>query len=242
MRAWCELLGYSDDLIHDEVGNNSGCYTALFAMHRRSCLLGLSILAALLSIACNDPARPGKRAGKPTSPANLCVCKPTHITKDDWRIEFKNGSLPGTEPFDTTAAAILQWPQGQEPGARTARSGRELILYRVQKAYLQTVFFRSSDCDLHLEISEEASKGAPRMIVETPGTPEYCSPRTTLFADLQRRGITVTDVNQELSQPPQVEVMGVAFRDQAHPLWFARGSDKVATLWELHPAIVKILP
>ena len=95
---------------------------------------------------------------------------------------------------------------------------------------------------MHLEISEEARKNAPRMVVETPGTAEYCSPRTTLFADLQHAGITITDVNQELSQPLQVEVVGVAFRDQAHPVWFARGSDKVATLWELHPAIVKILP
>jgi hypothetical protein len=80
------------------------------------------------------------------------------------------------------------------------------------------------------------------MIVETPGTPEYCSPRSTLFAGLLEKGITVTDVNQEITQPLEVEVKGVAFRDQAHPVWFARGSAKVATLWELHPATVKLLP
>src|SRR5205823_2315483 len=118
------------------------------------------------------------------------------------------------------------------------RTGKELVLYRIPRAYLQTVFFRSSDCDLHLEISETPNKSAPRMIVETPGTMEYCEPRASLFVDLKRRGITVTDVNQELSQPGQVEVVGVAFRDQAHPVWFARGSERVTTLWELlwmHP-------
>src|SRR5215475_5290346 len=204
--------------------------------------LGLAIVAALFFVACNDPARPGKRAGKPTNPAALCVCKPTHITKDDWRIEFKNEPLPKVAPTDISAAAVLQWPEGAQPGARSARSGRELILYRIPRAYLQTVFFRTSDCDLHAEISDAPSKTAPRMIVETPGTTEYCLPRASLFADLEHRGITITDVNQELAQPLAVEIIGVAFRDEAHPVWFARGSDKVATLWELHPATVKILP
>jgi hypothetical protein len=204
--------------------------------------MGLFIVAILFLMACNDPARPGKRAGKPTNPAALCVCKPTHISKDDWRIEFKNETLPESQPTGISAAAIMAWPEGTEPRRRGPRSGRELILYRISKAYLQTVFFRSSDCDLHLEISEDPGKGAPRMIVETPGTSEYCSPRASLFEDLERRGITITDVNQELAQPPPAEVVGVAFRDQAHPMWFARGSDKVTTLWELHPAIVKILP
>jgi hypothetical protein len=211
-------------------------------MTLRSSFQGLLILGTLLSVACNDPARPGKRIGKAMTSAALCACKPTHITKDDWRIEFKNGSLPHNEPVDGTVAAILEWPEGTEPGRRAARSGRELILYRIHKAYLQTVFFRASDCDLHLEISDEQNKVAPRMIVETPGTQDYCSSRAILFADLLRRGITVTDVNQELLQPLQVEVVGLPFRDQAHPVWFARGSDKVATLWELHPANLKLLP
>ena len=210
-------------------------------MPRHRFCRSLLVIAILLCTACNDPARPGKREGKRTTPAALCDCKPTHITKDDWRIEFKNGSLPETDPTDTTTAAILQWPEGPEPGQRAARSGRELTLYRIRKAYLQTVFFRSSDCDLHLEISEDGSKTAPRMIVETPGRAEYCLPRSALFTDLQGRGIAVTDVNQEI-KPLEVEVIGVAFRDQAHPVWFARGSDKVATLWELHPATVKLLP
>lgn len=209
---------------------------------RSSSPLGIVVFTTLFFVACNDPARPGKRAGKPTNPAALCICKPGHITKDDWRIEFKNEPLPKSEPTDISTASILQWPEGREPGPRSPRSGRELVLYRISKAYLQTVFFRTSDCDLHLEISDVPSKTAPRMIVETPGTSEYCSPRARLFADLARKGITITDVNQEITQPFPVEVLGVAFRDQAHPVWFARGSEGVGTLWELHPATVKILP
>ncbi|HWC16514.1 MAG TPA: hypothetical protein VG498_05845, partial [Terriglobales bacterium] len=172
-----------------------------------------------LTAACNDPARPGHRRGKPIDKTLLCACKPTHITKDDWRIEYKNGVLPQLEPEDITVAAILAWPQGPEPGPRTPRSGRELRMFRIRKAYMQTAFFRRSDCDLHVELSEESDKNAPRMIVETPGASEYCASRTSAYSDLQRKGIQLTDLNQELSPPLTVEVEGVAFRDQAHPVW-----------------------
>ena len=202
----------------------------------------LPIFSLILCSACNDPARPGKRQGQPINASLLCACKPTHITKDDWRIEFKNGALPAGEPKDITVSELLAWPEGAEPGPRTPRSARETELFRIGKAYLQTAFIRESDCDLHVEISQQPDKNAPRVIIETPGTANYCDPRTNVFSDLQRRGITLTVLNQELSPPIPVEVVGTAFRDQAHPVWFARGSDKVATLWELHPAIVKVLP
>lgn len=204
--------------------------------------LALIFFAVLALGSCNDPARPGKKQGKPIETNLLCACRPTHITKDDWRIEFKNGPLPSGEPQDTSVAAILAWPEGPEPGARSPRSGRELALYRVRKAYLQTVFFRKSDCDFHLEVSEQADKNAPRMIIETPGASEYCLARTNLYSELKRLGIAVTDLNQQLPQPLVVEILGTAFRDQSHPVWFARGSDKVTTLWELHPATVTVLP
>jgi len=202
----------------------------------------LILCLAFVSSACNDPARPAKRQGKPVTPTLLCSCKPTHITKDDWRIEFKNGSLPQSQPTDVTVADILAWSEGAEPGPRTPRSGKELTLFRIRKAYLQTAFIRESDCDLHVEISEQPDKNAARMIIETPGTTEYCESRTSVFSDLQHRGLTLSVLNQELPQPLPVEVVGVAFRDQSHPVWFARGSDRVATLWELHPAMVKLLP
>ena len=206
------------------------------------CRLALVVAALLVFVSCSDPARPGKKQGKVVDTALLCSCKPTHITKDDWRIEFKNGTLPQGPQQETTVAAILRWAQGPEPGARTPRSERELTLYHVQKAYLQSVFLRKSDCDLHMEVSEEPGKNAPRMIIETPGTPSYCETRTSMFAALQRRGITLSDLNQELAPALTVEITGVPFRDQAHPVWFARGSEQVVTLWELHPAIVKISP
>jgi hypothetical protein len=211
-------------------------------MVRRSKTFLLLSLSAILFSSCNDPARPGNRRGKPISTTLLCDCKPTHITKDDWRIEFKNGFLPQGPAQEITVTQILSWPEGPEPGPRTPRSGRELELFQIRKAYMQTAFLRVSDCDLHIEISEQPDKNAPRMIVETPGRPEYCQSRTAAFADLQRKGIVLTDLNQELQPPLPVEVIGTAFRDQAHPVWFARGSEKVATLWELHPAEVTLLP
>lgn len=212
-------------------------------MRKLPILIWLLLMASVFfTSACHDPARPGARRGKPINTALLCACKPTHITKDDWRIEYKNGALPKAEPEDITVGAILAWPPGPDPGPRTARSGNELKMFRIRKAYMQTAFFRRSDCDLHVELSEQPEKNAPRMIVETPGAPDYCASRTEVYSDLQRSGIALTDLNQELSPPLNVEVEGVAFRDQAHPVWFARGSDKVTTLWELHPAILKVLP
>jgi TonB family protein len=199
------------------------------------------LLAIILSTACNDPARPGNKVGNPVDATLLCACKPTHITPDDWRIEFKNGSLPQTQPTEISVATMLAWPQGPEPGRRTPRSGRELTLFHVPRAYLQAVFLRKGDCDLHIEVSEQPDKNAPRMIIETPGSPEYCPARTGLYAGMLKRAITITDLAQEIAQPIPVEITGVAFRDEAHPVWFARGGEKVATLWELHPAIVKAL-
>jgi hypothetical protein len=136
----------------------------------------LPTICLLMSLcACNDPARPGNRVGKAVSENLLCSCEPTHITKDDWRIEFKNGSLPQGEPRETTVAHILSWPEGPEPGPRTPRSGNELVLWRISKAYMQTAFLREGDCDLHVELAELPDKNAPRMIVETPGRPDYCA-------------------------------------------------------------------
>jgi len=209
-------------------------------MRRTLAVYLLLFAGVLIPSGCNDPARPGNRKGKPISTALLCDCRPTHITKDDWRIEYKNGALPALEPEETTVAAILGWPEGPEPGPRTSRSGPELKMYWIRHAYMQTIFLRKGDCDLHVEISEQPDKKAPRIIVETPGTSTYCAARTKMYADLQLRGIALTDLNQELSPLVPVEVEGVAFRDQAHTVWFARGSDRVKTLWEIHPAIVKI--
>src|SRR5436305_12003930 len=152
-----------------ESTHNRSATLALFDMRTPHHVGLAAILCSLLFLsACHDPARPGKKQGKPINTALLCACKPTHITKDDWRIEFKNGDLPGGEPEQTSVTAILSWPEGSEPGPRTPRSAKELKLYRIPKAYLQTGFFRKSYCDLHLEISETSDRNAPSMTIETP--------------------------------------------------------------------------
>lgn len=155
-------------------------------MPRRSCF---SILAALLLIACNDPARPGKRIGKPANPAVLCACKPFHHQRrladrvQEWNSSKKRASRHHCGRNTRMAARA-------GAGSSNGKVGQGADPVSCRQGLSANCFFRSSDCDLHLEISGEASKDAPRMIVETPGTSEYCSPRTTLFAELQSRGIT----------------------------------------------------
>ena len=142
---------------------------------------------------------------------------------------------------DLTVEQVLHWPKGKTPDARAPRSGRELTMFHIRKAYLQSTFLRQGDCDLHIEISEQPDKRAPRMIVETPGMSDYCPARREYYSKLAQAGFELTDANQEPARPIPVEVVGLAFRDESHPLWERRGSSKVRTLWELHPAIVRVL-
>src|SRR5690348_1194008 len=107
------LLPFASKAFHDSVSVAAtvpfnlppDATLALFVMRRRSAVYLLSLAWSLGLLGCSDPARPGNRKGKPISTALLCDCKPAHITKDDWRIERKNGPLPHLEPEDTTVAA-----------------------------------------------------------------------------------------------------------------------------------------
>ena len=91
------------------------------------------------------------------------------------------------------------------------------------------------DCDVSMEISETADKGSLRMIVETPVDSEYCGARQNLQAQLKKHGFRLDSQHGgELPQALAVDVVGMAFEDFEHN----RGN--VATLWELHPAIVTL--
>jgi hypothetical protein len=91
------------------------------------------------------------------------------------------------------------------------------------------------DCDVSMEISQTADKGSSRMIVETPVDSEYCSARQKLQMQLKQHGFRLDSQHGgELPQALPVDVVGMAFEDFEHD----RGN--VATLWELHPAIVTI--
>ena len=96
-----------------------------------------------------------------------------------------------------------------------------------------------ADCDVHFEISPTADKSASRVIVETPVDSEYCTARQNAQAQLAKHGFKLDSQHGgELPLALPVEVLGLAFEDFDHN----RGSAQVATIWELHPATVNLLP
>ena len=176
--------------------------------------------------------------------ADICHCTPTAPASKDFRRTEKHVPLPSLPPVETTVAQILAWPLGSDPADTTPRTGRELTLYHITTAFLQNARLISVDCDVHLEMSNVASKTAPRVIVETPIDSEYCANRRSLEQALaqhhfQLRYVDNSAVSQsELSQALPISVLGLAFRDFEHK----RGSAEVGTAWELHPAEVTVLP
>ncbi len=152
--------------------------------------------------------------------------------------------LPNSAPVETSVAQMLAWPPGPDPTNTTPRTGRELTLYHISKAFLQNARLISFDCDVHLELSDVPSKSAPRVIFETPIDHEYCPNREKLEEALTRdhfhlRYVANADVKRsELSRPLPVSAVGLAFRDFEHE----RGSAEIGTFWELHPAEVTVLP
>lgn len=138
-------------------------------------------------------------------------------------------------PQEVTVADILAWTHNGDPGFTAPRTGRELQLFHIAKAYLQNVWVVKDDCDLHMELSNTADATAPRMIVETPIDSEYCVARISVNQALKLKGLSMTWGTVK-SIP--VSVVGMAFEDYDH----TRGSQYVATPWELHPAIVTVLP
>jgi hypothetical protein len=112
-------------------------------------------------------------------------------------------------------------------------------VFHLANAFLQESSVNAADCDVHFEISQAADKTAPRVIVETPVDSEYCSARQKAQSELAAHGFRLDSQHGgELPQALSVEVLGMAFEDFDHN----RGSAQVATIWELHPATVSILP
>jgi len=168
---------------------------------------------------------------------DICNCLPLEPEAADYRHLAKHVPLPQVTPTEITVQTILSWPQTLFLPPDAPRTGRENQLFHVRTAYLQNASINSADCDIHLEISAGPGRNLPRVVVETPIDSEYCSARQQIQAALKAHGF-VLDVQHggELQQPFLVEVTGLAFEDFEHPN--GRGSPQVATLWEIHPAIV----
>jgi hypothetical protein len=173
-------------------------------------------------------------------PQDLCKCVPLEPPIADFRHYQKHVPIPNNmTPIETTVDTILSWPQDVIILPDAPRTGRELQVFHVAQAFLQNVSVNGEDCDVDLEISQTADRNAPRVIVETPVDSEFCSARKNIQSQLASHGFRL-DVEHggELPQALPAEVLGMAFEDFEHN----RGSGQVATLWELHPAIVNLLP
>ncbi len=174
----------------------------------------------------------GLGAGK----QDICNCVPLEPPVADYRHLAKHVPLPNGTPQEITVATMLTWPQDIIPLPPEApRAGREVQLFHIARAFLQYVHVNPEDCDISMEISDTPEVTAPRVVVETPVDSEFCSARQQLQAQLQQHGFTLDNQHGGIVPTPfAIEVLGLAFEDFEHN----RGA--VATVWELHPAIVSL--
>lgn len=193
-------------------------------------LLVLVVAVLLLEWSCGG-------GGAHRQQSDLCNCSPSAPATTDYRTAAKHVDLPQKTPTEVTVTDILNFPlMTPQPAFDAPRTGRELNLYHVSNAFVQFVWLVGSDCDIHVEISATADKSAPRVITEIPHTDSYCSTRHTLAAQLNAHGVIIDEGGQEVDPALPAEVLGLAFQDDPHK----RGTPQVATLWELHPAVVNL--
>jgi hypothetical protein len=111
------------------------------------------------------------------------------------------------------------------------------VEFFIPHAWLQLAWEVPGDCDLHLEISDVPDKTAPRIIAETPIDSDFCRARRNVQQQLAAHGFILNGNSGELAAAVPVQVLGLAFQDFEHQ----RGSQFVASIWEIHPAIVTLI-
>jgi hypothetical protein len=168
---------------------------------------------------------------------DICGCLAVEPDAADYRHNAKHVPIPSGTPLEINVATILTWPQDLALPIDQPRTGRELQLVHINQAFLENASVNPGDCDIHMEISQVASKTAPRVVIETPIDSEYCSARRSLQSQLKQHGFQL-DIQHggDLPQPLPVSVIGLPFEDFEH----GRGSPQVATVWEIHPATVTL--
>src|SRR3954462_4400928 len=168
---------------------------------------------------------------------DVCGCKPRDEKPTDYRFAAKHIPLPEMQPQTIGVQDMLSWDQSSNPRNDAPRKGRELQLVTIPRAYVQFAWAYRGDCDIHIEISQTPDKDAPRAIVETPVDPEYCPARKTLQSALRDHGVELSVLQQEVENPFPVSARGLPYQDAKHK----RGSVHVATVWEIHPAVLEPL-
>jgi hypothetical protein len=198
--------------------------------------MGSMVLLGLLAVGCN-----GTNYGVlQPSPEDLCKCIPLEPDILDFRHLAKHVPIPNNIAAQEIGVdTMLSWTQDAFVDPTALRTGRELQVFHIATAFLQEASVNGADCDVHFEISQTADKSAPRVIVETPVDSEFCSARQSAQSQLAKHGFRLDSQHGgELPQGLPVQVLGMAFEDFDHN----RGSAQVATIWELHPATVNLLP
>lgn len=198
-----------------------------------SLVLGSALLLWLAAASCK-----GSDYGVlQPSPEDLCKCLPLEPDIADFRHIAKHVPIPTIAAQEIGVDTILSWAQDAFVAPDAPRTGRELQVFHIADAFVQEASVNAADCDVHFEISQTADKSAPRVIVETPVDSEYCSARQTAQSQLAKHGFKLDSQHGgELPQALPAQVLGMAFEDFDHN----RGSAQVATIWELHPAVVTI--
>ncbi len=179
---------------------------------------------------------PPGSGGNPVSSQQICNCAPSAPASTDYRHNQKHVPLPGATGQEITVSTILGWAIPPNPPADGPRTGLELQMFHIAHAWLHFVWLVGSDCDIHMEIADSTDPNAPRVVVETPIDSEYCPARQNLQQQLSAHGVPISEGGYELPHPLPVDVLGLAFQDYNHP----RGTTHVATVWEIHPAIVNV--
>jgi hypothetical protein len=200
---------------------------------KQTLLAGCLTFLALLSVGCS-----GTNYGVlQPNPEDLCKCLPIEPDILDFRHLAKHVPIPSIAAQEIGVDTILSWTQDAFVAPDAPRTGRELQVFHVAVAFLQEASVNAADCDVHFELSQTSDKSAPRVIVETPVDGEFCSARQTAQSQLARHSFKLDSQHGgELPLALPVQVLGMAFEDFDHN----RGSVHVATIWELHPAIVTI--
>jgi hypothetical protein len=202
---------------------------------KQSLFMGSLTLLTLLAAGCNG----GSFGIVQPNPQDLCKCLPVEPDILDFRHLAKHVPIPTIAAQEIGVDTILSWTQDAFVAPDAPRTGRELQVFHLANAFLQESSVNAADCDVHFEISQIADKTAPRVIVETPVDSEYCSARQNVQSQLAKHGFKLdSEHGGELPQALSVEVLGMAFEDFDHN----RGSPQVATIWELHPATLNLLP
>jgi hypothetical protein len=204
---------------------------------------GISLAALLLVLAGLGMSCGSLNVGQVQS-SDICKCTPLEPDIADFRHAEKHVPIPAMTPIELTIDTVYSWAQTDPGTLDPPRTGVELQVFHIGQAFVQEAHVNGVDCDVHLEISQTADKMARRIIVETPVDSEFCSARQNIQSQLAAHGFKLdAQHGGELPQGLAADVVGLAFEDFDHnDVGLTRGSAQVATIWELHPAIVKLVP